>query len=558
MGNGLDISSHLSLLAGLSRGRGGWRMRTAIALPGFHADPEQKPDSHMGAPLGVTWGALRGKAFKARHPAVLVPGREVYYRFAPLASTNPRHIEMSVRLEADEIAGEEDSILAGYVTGCDLDYAPALQIALAREEVIDHYANSLRASGLETGALITGCSALYMAYLISGDTEAEQVTLHANIGDDSTDVILVREGKLLYARSLSIGVNDFVTRLVPEYGGDRDAVRQELFNRLDLRPSIAADNLSSDRGVEGGQEVAARLFQQILGTVTVAKAAMKAPMLEARKIVLSGPGAAISGMRELMMNRVRKTVEIFNPFKNIDLEGLDDAGRETANAYRPAFALAIGLAALDEDRKAERVEFLPVGVRRRREFLSKSLFLYMAAALLIAVVLPLYVLTANTEAEAESYLRNAQQGPLGRYAAASAEIEGLDNARQRAERRAQATLTAAGPGRVATQVLLEFSRQRAQRTPTVRMRSVELLTDTTNPTRDPDFKPVTRLRIDFFIELQPGADPNLVNTELRRLLLSLPGVRQAMASQPVDNPVARGLDVVYTVELDILAQELAP
>src|SRR5690606_17844039 len=154
---------------------------------------------------------------------------------------------------------------------------------------------------------------------LSGDTESDYVTLHANIGDDATDVILVREGQLLYARTLGVGVNDFITRLLPEYGSDRDAVRQVLFTQIDLRPSIAADNLSNDRGVQAGQEVAARLFQQILGTVMVAKAAMKAPAMDVRKISISGGGAAIPGLRELMMNRVRKTVEIFNPLANIGI-----------------------------------------------------------------------------------------------------------------------------------------------------------------------------------------------------------------------------------------------
>src|SRR5690606_15635669 len=211
----------------------------------------------------------------------------------------------------------------------------------------------------ETGELIPGCAALYQAYKISGDMDTEHVLMYANIGDDSTDVILVREGTLLYARSINIGVNDFITRLLPEYGGDRDAIRQVLFQQIDLRPSVAADNLSGDRGVQGGQEVASRVFQQITSTIMLAKGAQKAPKLDARKIVLCGPGAAIPGLRELMMNRVRKTVDIFDPLRNIDVEGADEQTLETCQAYRPALALAVGLAVLASDPKAERAVFEP-------------------------------------------------------------------------------------------------------------------------------------------------------------------------------------------------------
>jgi Tfp pilus assembly PilM family ATPase len=554
MGHGLDISSNLSLLASLSRSGGGWRLRTAVALPGFAVDPEQRPTASAGAPLGTTWSALSSLGVKASHPATLVPGRDVYYRFATLASTTPKHIEMSVRLEADEIAGEEGHILADYVSGADFEYAPAIHVALAREEVIDHYANSLDAAGVEVGPLVPGCVALYQAYRISGDTEADYVTLHANIGDDATDVILVREGQLLYARTLAVGVNDFITRLLPEYGTDRDAVRQVLFSQIDLRPSIAADNLSNDRGVQGGQEVAARLFQQVLSTVLVAKAAMKAPGMDVRKIVLSGAGAAIPGLRELMMNRVRKTVEVFNPLKNIDVSTLNDNARETAQAYRPALTLAVGLAALDADRKAERAEFLPASVRRRREFLNKSLFLYLAAALVIAVVLPLYILSSRSAGEADDYLKKTQQGPLGRYASASSEIDIHKKAQERVEQRAEATLVATGPGRVSTQVMLAFARVRPA---SVRIKSVELVTDTSNPEKAKDFKPASKLKIEFFIERQPGADPNDVNVQLRETLKALPGVHKVTPGPAEDNPAAEGLDVTHIVELDILKQEVA-
>jgi Tfp pilus assembly PilM family ATPase len=552
MGSGLDISSNISLLVGLSRSGRGWRLRNAVALPGFVTDAEQRPEASAGAPLGTTWGALSGHGIKARRPATLVPGRDVYYRFAPLASSNPKHIEMSVRLEADEIAGEEGKILADYVTGADFEYTPAIHIALAREEVIDHYANSLTHAGVDIGPLIPGCVALYQAYRVSGNLEGDFVSLYANIADDATDVILVREGELLYARTLSVGVNDFITRLIPEYGVDRDAVRQVLFRQIDLRPSIAADNLSNDRGVQGGQEVAARVFQQIMGTVLVAKAAMRAPSMDVRNIVISGAGAAIPGLRELMMNRVRKTVEVFDPLAHVNLEGIGDIAAETAQAYRPALALAVGLAALETDARADRAEFLPAGVRRRREFLSKSLFLYLAAALVIAVVLPLYILTRKSALEADEYLKKSQQGPIGRYASASSEIEMYEKAKQRAEKRAEASLVATGPGRVATQVLLEFAKVRPD---SVRIKSVELLTDTSNPTKDKDFKPATRLKIEFFIEKLPGADPNEVAVQLRGVLTGLTGVKKVMAGQATDNATAQGLDITQTIELDILQQE---
>lgn len=550
MAYGFDVESSLSLLVGLARKSGGFKLRKALVLPGMAVDIEQKPDVYSIAPLGQTWKALHGMGVKPGYPATLVPGKDVYYRFTH-SSTNTKLVDTQVRLEADEIGGGEAKILADYVTGVDYDYSPAIHIALAREEVIDHFANCLKSAGVETGPLIPGCVALFQAYLVSGDTESEHVQLYANVGDDATDVILVREGQLLYARTIGIGVGDFVTRLIPEYGNDRDTVRQVLFRELDLRPSVAADNLSGDRGVEGGQEVAARLIQQIGSSIMLARGAQKAPRLDPRKIVISGSGAAISGLRELMSNRMRKPVEIFDPMAGIDTDGVDEQSAESARSYGPALALAVGLAVLATDQKRESVVFLPAGVRARREFLNKSLFLYLAAALVIAVVLPLYLLSANSLAEAETQLNDRERGPIGRYVGASNEIESHEKALSRARERTRATRLAPGAGKVSTDVLLNFARVRPE---TVRIRRATLDTDTRNPTGDPEARPRTTLVIDFFIESRPGKDPANVNNELRQVLLEIDGVAAVRPGRPSANG-AVGLDVTHTIELDLLAGE---
>jgi Tfp pilus assembly PilM family ATPase len=547
MAYGLDISSSLSMLVGLSRAGGRFKLKKALVLPGFDADPNEPPSAYQQAALGETWGGLKSLGVAPGTPATLVPGRDVYYRFSHV-STNAKLIEAQVKLEADEIAGDEGGILADYVSGVDFEYAPAIHVTLAREEVIDHFANCLSESGVEVGPLMPGCVALYNAYKVSGDQESEHVTMHVNIGDDNTDVILVREGSLLFARSLGIGVRDFIQRLLPEYGGDEDAIRQILFRQVDLRPSIAAENLNADRGIAAAQEVAAQMFQQISGSVMLAKSTHRAQQMEPRKIVISGPGAAIPGMRELMMNRIRKTVEVFDPFANIITDGADGQTADTIKSYKPALALAVGLAVLATDTKRERAEFLPSTVRRRREFLHKSLFLYLAAAAVMLAVVPLYVLSSRAAATAEQDRTMYQQAPIGRYAASSAEIETFEKALADVRTRANASLIATGPGRKATDLLMEFSNVRPE---SVRIRSVKLDTDTSNPARDEDFKPTTRVRFEFFIERRPGADPNEVNTQVRRILQGLPGVTAVRAGSATDDPVAQGLNVVHTVELKI-------
>ncbi|MBX3475707.1 MAG: pilus assembly protein PilM [Planctomycetes bacterium] len=547
MAFGLDIGASLSALAGLSRRGGTWRLDHALVLPGFRRDPEAKAEAYADAPLASTFRALSSLGVRPGSPAVLVHGRDVFYRFTP-SGTDPRMIERQVQLEADELSGEEGKVLADHVSGCDFDYSPVIHIGLARENVIDHFAGCLRAMGISFGPLTPGCPALFSAYQVSGDTDSETVYLIANIGDENTDIIMVREGSLLYARDIGVGVEDFITRLLPEYGGDRDAVRRVLFNEIDLRPAIAADNLQGNRGVDAGQEVAARLFQQITSTIMLAKGAHKAPKLDAGKILLCGPGAGIPGLRELMMNRTRKQVEIFDPLEKVSLDGLSDRSQETVNAYRPALALAVGLARINADRRAERIAFLPASVRKRREFLNKSLFLYLAAAAVLAVLVPLYLLSSRAATTAADELKRRQQAPIGRYLNASKEIEVYKKGNIRAQQRADASDLATAPGRVSTAILTQLAKVRPD---TARVRSAVLETQTGNPTGDKNFVPRTVLKMSFFLESQEGADPIKVKDELRDAIKKIPGVKAVVPGAASPSATVPGMNVEYTIELDL-------
>ncbi len=547
MAYGIDIGSSLSMLVNLTGQGSAMKLQKAVVLPGVKIDTDQKPESYASHGLASTWRGLRSLGVKAGKPVTLIPGRDIVYRTIAVSGPDSRVIESMVRLEADEISGGSGGILGSHIMGQAPDGSPTAVIGLARDAVVDHYASTLLAMGVDASLLVPGCVALYSAYQLSGDMTFEGTYLIANIGDEVTDVIIVKEGSLLFARTVAIGVNDFLDRLGPEYGGDRDAIRQVLFRDIDLRPGVAAENISSDRGVEAGQEVASRLFQQIGGVIMLAKGAHSDPKLDATRISLCGPGAAIPGLRELMMQRTRKTVEIFDPLGGLTLEGADEATQEAAQSYRPALTLAIGLARIATDKQASRMHFVPGSVRKRREFLNKSLFLYLAAAIVLAVVLPTYALARKTLADmtaGETELR----AEMSRYSGPSGQLPARVEAYEEAKRRAAVSLNAIGPGNTATKVLTDFA---AKRPDTVQIRSVTLKEpDKKAEEGKPQIPPM--LVFEFFIERKGTSDPKAVRDQLRDILKALPGVAAvAPVGTDVETTKVQGLEVKFNVELKI-------
>ncbi|MCC6572605.1 MAG: pilus assembly protein PilM [Planctomycetes bacterium] len=556
MSYGLDISSALSLLVQLDRKGAGYALRNVAVLPGFSPGTEEKPETNQKAAIGTSWQTLGSQGFRAGKPVTLIPGRDIVYRVVVVGSPNPKTIAPLVRLEADEIGGGQGGILGDYMLGAAPDGQPAAIIGLARDAIVDHYANSLRAAGIPFTTLVPGCAALYNAYQIAGDVSYEGTLLVANIGDDVTDVIIVKEGSLIFARTLSVGVRDFVDRLLPEYGGERDQVRARLFRDLDLRPSVAADNIASDRGVEGGQEAAGRLFQQINSVIMLAKGAHSDPKLDASRVMICGPGAAIPGLRELMMHRLRKTVEVFNPLNDVDLANLDEKAKQTVENYRPALTLAMGLAKIGADANAPKIVFLPSSVRRRREFMNKSLFLYMAAALVLAVLLPVFLLSRKAADEANANSRN-YQGIVGRYQGASNQIPGRMEALTMARRKADASMYATAPGNLATRLLMEIS---ATRPDSVRIYSADLKHPKKEGKDNDDPKilpPPPELKLRLFIQKTGNADPLNVIPDLRKLIKDMPGVLEVVHGEAKENSQVAGVDIEFTIKLK-LEREFRP
>lgn len=570
MAYGLDIGRDLSLLCGLSRKGDTFVLKRALVLPGLFIDPDEKPDHTRSTGFANTYGSLSGIGLKPGGVTASIPGADVMWRFAPTGG-DPKAVQSQVRLEAEEMGGGDFNVLGDHIIGTATDYSPVAHIALAREEVVDHYGNSLSQAGVDVARMSPACAALYNAYRVSGEQDWDGVYLYANIGDDTTDIILVRETSLLYARSLKSGVNTIVDRILPEYGGDRASVRQKLFAEFDLRPSIADENISGSRGVSAGQEAASGLFQQILASVTLAKGSHADPKLEAGRIVISGAGAAIPGLKELMMHRTRKTVTVFDPLKKISVDNADQQTQQAITSFRPALAVAVGLAIMATRPDANALFFVPQSVRRRREFMQKNLFLYLAAALVLLILIPAYFMTSTAAQTAEEELKSTQRAPIGRYVNVSQQIATRKAAKERTQKRADAPLMAGGPGRAATQVLMAFAKQRPDAVHLVKadLESASIAKSKTpgsqfrrNPrgggresVKNPE-DAKTKLRLTFFIE-QLNRDPTQIKGDVRAILKSKSmaalGVKAVTEKSATNSKDAKGLDVVMEVELDTKA-----
>jgi hypothetical protein len=113
------------------------------------------------------------------------------------------------------------------------------------------------------------------------------------------------------------------------------------------------------------------------------KSQVKLTSLRVDRVLLCGGGAALKGLPKFLSNGMNVPVDVFDPFRVVETGGLDPDGAALLEDHRLEAVIALGLATMASDPDAYSVEILPAALRRRREFIGGTLWMYVAAAIAI-------------------------------------------------------------------------------------------------------------------------------------------------------------------------------
>ncbi|NUQ34124.1 MAG: hypothetical protein HUU29_04205 [Planctomycetaceae bacterium] len=411
-GAGIDITKSLGVMVEIERSGMEYYAGRAAILPGYDHTPDS-PATH-GASTDLA-KALAGTPSSLRRKGAIVsiPGRDVMFRMAAIGSSDPASVRAIVRLEVDTMTSGDVKMLASHQRIEAPDGTPMALIGVAREALVEHYAETLKHAGLSCVGFVPNPVALYQCYLMSGDLTYEGTMMVANIGETSTDVILVSGGNLILARTLNTGVEAIVERIATDVGTDHHQAREGLFSRVNIKPGVANENVSGDRVVLAAQDAAARLYAQLNSVITMGRAQLQAPGLDAGRIAICGPGASIRGMREFLMSRFRKTVDTLNPLSGLDTSKLDETAAATLKRYAYALAIPLGLARIAADGAAGTLVFEPPSLILRRIFFQRTVWLYAGMLVLVAALAAALVFSSHASTAASEVKRQASDLAAG-------------------------------------------------------------------------------------------------------------------------------------------------
>jgi len=335
--------------------------------------------------LAGGWAALAGQKLGAAR--IGVNGRDLNMRYTRVPRLPDWQLRRLMRFETEEIGGQSDSEVASDFNVLpempEIEGEDVVLLALARESLLAEHVDGLKATGGKVDAFTPNALGLYNAFLRYGTIEEETVLL-ADIGHENLNVVLVRGADLVFARNLSGGSRLFDKALAERFGIDEKRARAYKLSEGTLDTGRPFKDPNQEKAGRALAAPAGQILSLLQSAVVFAKSQVKISSLKLDRVLLCGGGARLAGLPAYLTRGMSVPVELFDPFRVVDLSKLDPESAERLEAHKLEAVTALGLATAAADPEAYGLEILPERVRKTREFLGGTVFLIGAAVLALA------------------------------------------------------------------------------------------------------------------------------------------------------------------------------
>jgi len=372
-GSGVDIgTASAKWLSGELKG-------TTFTVHSFVLD-ENEDGSVAGG-----WAVLAGE--KLGSARVGVNGRDLNMRYTRVPRLPDWQLRRLMRFETEEIGGQSESEVASDFNVLpempEIEGEDVVLLALAREALLTEHQDGMKGAAGKVEAFTPNALGLHNAFLRYGTIEEEPVLL-ADIGHENLNVVLVRGADLVFARNLSGGSRLFDKALAERFGIDEKRARAYKLSEGTLEGGAKFKDPNQEKAARALAAPAGQILSLLQSAVVFAKSQVKISSLKLDRVLLCGGGARLSGLPAYLTRGMSVPVELFDPFRVVDLSKLDPEGAERLEAHKLEAVTALGLATAAADPDAYGIEILPDRVRKTRQFMGGTVFLIAAAVLAIA------------------------------------------------------------------------------------------------------------------------------------------------------------------------------
>jgi type IV pilus assembly protein PilM len=324
--------------------------------------------------------ALREAGLKGCRAVVGVTGRDMILRMTQVPPVPMWQLRDLMRFEIEDVAeqsGDELSADFNMLTGAAMHSDDEMVLlALVRDSLILERSAELGGAGVKVGAFTPNAIALHNAVVATDGGDG--TVMVASLAGRNTDIALIQDGELLYARNLGGGGDLFTDAIKDTFR--IDTKKAELAKRKLATFAAPGETLTGQKGAVARALVGP--LRQVTGmlqsTVVLCRNQLKAADLQLDRVLLCGPGASIPGLDQALTRSLGVPVQEFDPTDGYLTGSADiDKGRGSH------FAVAAGLALMALLKDAYKIEILTEAEKKKREFSTKTVWLVVAAALVV-------------------------------------------------------------------------------------------------------------------------------------------------------------------------------
>lgn len=281
---------------------------------------------------------FKANKIREKNVAISTGGHSVVIKTINIAKRPDKELHDAIYKEAEQyIPYDIDDVNIDYQVLGESEFSPdqinVLLVAVKRDLVAE-YIDLIQTAGLNPRIIDVDTFALQNAYEILPYESQEKTTLLVDVGASKTSLNILKSNTSMMMRDTVSGTNQFLEEVASQF----DVTIEEAEQAVN---GASGDAISQSKIQEIGLRVSQMWCSEICEVVNTYQASANEDVVE--KVILSGGGVFINGLKESLLSELEADVTIMNPF-----EGLIVNEKKFPDSFitqaGPLASIAIGLA----------------------------------------------------------------------------------------------------------------------------------------------------------------------------------------------------------------------
>ena len=274
----------------------------------------------------------------------------------------------------DEAAGSESSVL----------------LAAVKKDIVEEHLKLLKECGLKPDCIDISSFAILNAVSNTNHLKEKSVIALIDIGSGMLEINIVKEGILRFTRSASVSCDDLTLMMQKELNVD-SSVAERLKKEYGLIAPESGELAESPIAKVTKQWVSSLIYE-LRRSLDAYKVEQYGGRVE--KLLLTGGGAGLKGLVEILRDRLGIEVKVVNPLANISVGTSVSITSDTA----PVFTSAIGLALRGNIKNNIEINLVPAWVEEA-ERLKMKRYIRLVIISLVAITIAGVIIVLTDKAK---------------------------------------------------------------------------------------------------------------------------------------------------------------